>query len=835
MISTTAPPASSNSGLAGNVPFKMSCFVKKFLPAKLGGLALCLLALSAPAAGPAAMSASLPLYFEANAGQLPSPAQFVVRGPDYQFLISPAEAQIVLQKIAAGPVTVRMQFAGANPRAQIGGDAEQPGKINYLTGNDPAGWHTGVATFARVRVGELYPGINLVYYGNQRQLEYDFTIAPGANPDAIAIHFDGADRVSVNARGELVLSLASGEIRQPRPVIYQTPGGARKEIEGGYRMVDAHTVAFTVGKYDRRQPLVIDPILSYSTYFGGTAGDTAWAVAVDTNGFVYLAGQTLSQRFYTNGLAFSTTGAFQTNFAGGKLSGDAFVAKLDNSATTLYYLTYLGGNADDGAVSLAVNAAGDAYVTGFTDSSNFPTTTNALYKQIGGTFSKSFGSYPVDAFVTELNPGGSNLIYSTYLGGSGMDSGMGIAVDTTGAALVTGITYSSNFPTVNALQNKLACTNSIYFNANAFIAKIGPGGSPLVFSTYFGGTNFDEGESIAVDSSDFVYVAGYTTSTNFPNTNSFQKHLNGATVLTSADDAFVAKFDSTGTNLLYSSFLGGTNHDLATHIAVDTNGAAYVTGWTLSTNFPNTIGTNLAGIHSFVATNTRSLIATNVFLTKITNGTGTPAGIAWSVMFGGNRVDVGQGVAVEPAGDEVFVTGSASSTNFPTFNVPPTVRATNSGKSDAFVMAFSANATNLTALLYSTYLGGKDNDFGYGIAVDPLGNAYVVGQTLSTNFLTTNAFQAFRNGTNDAFLAKIILALPPIPLLSIHPDGTNVVLSWPASPFEPELPQFVKVESATNLPSTNWFLLPPPELTNGFYINTGPPLIPEQFFRLHQF
>jgi hypothetical protein len=766
MINTTADPADSNSVSATTVNFKMNRCLKRILSAKFNSLALGLLTLSAPAAQPVAVPANLPLYFEANQGQANAPAPFVARGHNYQFLISPTEAQIVLRKTAAESVAVRMQFVGANPQAQIRADAELPGKINYLTGNDPAQWRVGVAMFAKVRVGELYPGVNLVYYGNQQQLEYDFAIAPGVDPGVIAIHFDGTDKISVNPQGELILSLAGGEIRQPTPVIYQMVGSVRKEIQGGYRMVDAHTVAFAVRKYDRSQPLVIDPLLSYSTYFGGSAGETAFAVALDTKGSVYIAGQTFSKQFSTN-KSFSTTGAFQTNFAGGKLTGDAFVFKLDAASGFPAYITYLGGSADDGAFGLAVDAVGDAYVTGFTDSTNFPTT-NALYKKISGVLDKTFGYYPVDAFVAELDASGSNLVYSTYLGGSGMDSGQGIAVDATGNAYVTGFTYSSNFPTVNALQKKLACTNSFYFNANAFIAKIGPGGSPLVYSTYFGGTNFDEGESIAVDSSNFVYVTGFTASTNFPNTNSFQRFLNGSTKKTANFDAFVAKFDPTGTNLVYSTFLGGTNNDFASHIAVDTSGAAYVTGWTVSTNFPNTIGTNIVGLHSFVATNTSlSVLATNVFLTKITNG--TQAGIAWSAMFGGKGTDIGYGVAVDPAG-EVFVTGSASSTNFPTFNVPTLMRYTNSGKSDAFVIAFNTNAT---ALLYSTYLGGRENDYGYGIAVYTNGDAYVVGQTLSTNFLTLIADFPSRNGTNDAFLTKIILTVLP-PEITVQPTNQSV-------------------------------------------------------------
>ncbi|HTY88688.1 MAG TPA: immunoglobulin domain-containing protein [Candidatus Acidoferrum sp.] len=740
---------------------------KHILTAGFGGLALGLLAWPVRAAQPAVLPADLPLYFEAASG--PGPAAYRARGRDHQFEVSATGVQMALRKTAAETAGARMQFVGANALARVEGDSELRGKINYLTGNDPAQWRVGVNTFARVRVEELYPGVSLVYYGNQRQLEFDFTVAPGADPGTIVMHFDGADRISVNPEGGLTVSLPGGEIRQHRPLIYQAPGGVRKEIAGGYRLVDARTAAFTVGEYDHGQPLIIDPVLNYSGYFGGTAGDMAWAVAVDTNGFVYLAGETFSQAFFTNGWAggpaFSTYGAFQTNFAGGKLTGDAFVAKLDISSegTTLEYLTYLGGSADDGVFSLALDAAGDAYVTGFTDSTNFPVTTNALFKKISGTFNSNVGFYPIDAIVAELDASGSNLVYSTYLGGSGADSGFGIAVDSSNNAYVTGYTYSSNFPVVNAIQPKPACTNS-FVNANAFIARIGPGGSPLVYSTYYGGNNFDQGQSIAVDHSNFVYVTGFTASTNFPTVNYVHQtviggiydghQLNRSTNQTDANDAFVLKFapGGIGTNRVYSTLLGSTNNDVAMHIAADDAGAAYVTGWTISSNFPNTVGTSIPGLYSYIATN-RDLgrPATNVFLTKLTNG--PQAGIEWSALFGGRGSDVGYGVALDPAGN-VFVAGATSSTNFPTYNIPGYLVRTNSGKSDAFVIAFNPNAT---ALLYSAYIGGKQNDYGYSIAVDTNSSAYIVGQTLSTNFPSLPGALDMLNGTNDAFLSKILL------------------------------------------------------------------------------
>ena len=538
--------------------------MKKFLSLKtiLAGLG-CAGALNVFAVGPAAPLPAglghLPLYFEAGSDPTAGPASFVTRGCNYQFSLSPTKARIALSKIGVKPAEVRMIFAGANPGAQISGDTELRGKINYLIGNNPAKWHTGVATFARVRVERLYPGINLVYYGNQRQLEYDFTVAPGANPDAIKIHFDGVDKISIGPREELILAVGASEIRQPAPVIYQMISGQRQAINGRYRLVDAHTVAFAIGEYNHQLPLVIDPVLSFSTYFGGNSSDTAWAIALDTNGFIYVAGQTLSTRMSaTNAAPFSTPGALQTNYAGGSLFGDAFVAKFDNQGSNLIYLTYLGGNGDDLAASLALDNSGDVYLTGSTSSANFPTTTNALYRKIGGVSSSA--GYLIDAFVAELDSSGSSLVYSTYLGGSSMDGGSSIAVDSSNNVYVTGFTYSTNFPTTsNAFQKQLACPNSVYFNANAFIAEISAYGTNLLYSSYFGGTNFDVGEGITIDGSNNIYVTGFTASTNFPTTNAVQQQFVSVIVTNIAAPTNVVLI----TNFFNGYLLNGASNQLS--------------------------------------------------------------------------------------------------------------------------------------------------------------------------------------------------------------------------------------------------------------------------------
>jgi len=864
-----------------NVIFKMICRVKHIL---IVSLAVALTGMSLPAQVVSSLG-SLPLYFEAGPGRPDAATQFIARSRDGRVLISRGEFQIDLRPNAA----VQARFVGANSRAQIHGGAELTGKINYLTGNDASGWRTGIPTFARVLVENLYPGINAVYYGNDRLLEYDLSVSPGANPATIRLHFDGAEKVSVSAGGELVLSVGTSEIRQPKPVLYQTVAGARREIPGGYQLVDAQTVAFAVGDYDRHLALVIDPILSYSTYFGGTLGQAAWAVAVNTNdGSIFVAGQTLSKQFTTtNTQPFSTTNVFQTNFQGGIYLGDAFVAKFDSNFN-LIYLTYLGGSLEDLANCLAVNKSGNAFVGGYTDSPNFPIVKNingvlgvpGLSTNIGGVISKYDGYYPLDGFVVELNPSGSGLIYSTFLGGSLADAVYGLAIDGQDNAYVTGYTFSTNLPAKYAVPfrllnstpsqtnlNYLACTNT-YYNCNAFVAKISTGGANLDYLTYFGGNNFDVGYSIAVDNSNYVYIAGYTASTNFPSYNSLiQTNLNHAGSVTNQDfqfDAFAAKFAQTNVNgsltLIYSTFLGETNDDEAFHVAVDNRGGAYVTGWTSSTNFPNTqpatnsygggytnviyqvIGNGLTNITIYDA-----IITTNVFLTKITNSPSGQAQIAYSLVFGGRFIDVGYGVAVDAAGD-AFVAGATTSTNFPVANSAGSLRATNSttwvnsfAGYNAFVTAFGPNGTNV---LYSGYLGGSLNDSASAIAVDAAGNAYVVGQASSANFpVTTNApyFPVFAakyphlNGTNDAFLAKILLNYTPA--LVFTPVKTNgLIFTWPYNTnIMPGSAGYV-LEASTNLSSTNWVKLTNfTTLTNNLETAILPATnlnYPNEFFRL---
>ena len=698
----------------------------------------------------------LPLSFEANRGQTDSQVRFLSRGPQHTLLLAPTEAVLIFitrehpegvegqatkAKLAkprpATRTALRMTFLGANPDARVTGREELPGKANYFIGNDPAGWRTNVPTYARVHYEDLYPGIDLVYYGNQRQLEYDFVVRPGADPRRIALGFRGAQRLEVDPQGDLVLHTAAGAIRQRKPIIYQEVAGRRVEIPGDYVLRDGQRVGFHVAAYDTSLPLIIDPVLSYSTYLGGMEFDEGRGITVDaTTGEAYVTG-------FTNSFDFPTiAGSFQTAFAQG--NGDAFVTKLNATGSALVYSTYLGGNGADEGRGIAIDSIGQAYVTGITGSSNFPTTPGAYQTVTGGG---SEGT--IDAFVTKLNFDGSMLLYSTYLGGNGQDSGLGIAVDSNFNAYVTGSTVpffdanTPNFPTTpGAFQTAFGGGGG-----DAFVTKLKPDGSGLVYSTYLGGSGSDTGFGIALGTGGNAYVTGSTDSIDFPTTGgAFQTAFGGG-----LGDAFVTKLNPFGAGLDYSTYLGGTRSDEGFAIAVDTGGNAYVTGDTDSTDFPTTTGafqTVIGSPAEFVG---------DAFVTKL-NATGSA--LSYSTYLGGDGSDQGNGIAVDTSGN-AYVTGFTGSTNFPATAGPfgP------GGGGDAFVTAL--NPTGTAPLVFSTYLGGTGGDMGMGITVDAMSspNAYVVGITQSTDFPTTpGAFDTmFNGGFDDAFVAKIAGIVPGPP------------------------------------------------------------------------
>ncbi|MGD0289798.1 MAG: SBBP repeat-containing protein [Candidatus Binataceae bacterium] len=624
---------------------------------------------------------------------------------------------------------------GADRSPQIEGLDRQPGRANYFIGNDPKKWRTNVPTYALVKYRNVYPGIDLAYHGsNQRQLEYDFEVAPGVDPRQIKLSLTGDKRLRLDADGNLVVSIAGGEIVEHRPVIYQDIDGIRRRVTGGFEIRSGQTVGFKLAAYDHSKRLTIDPSLVYSTYLGGSNIDGAYGIAVDSSGNAYITGFTYSTDFPT------TAGAFQTTSGG---SQDVFVSKLNSGGSALIYSTYLGGSLQDDPAGVAVDSSGNAYVTGETYSSNFPTTAGAFQTTLAGT---------INGFVSKLNSSGSALVYSTYLGGSNADNGQAIAVDSSGNAYVTGNTDSSNFPTTaGALQTTFGGGSF-----NAFVTKLDSGGSGLIYSTYLGGSGRDIGRGIAIDPSSNAYVAGETSSSNFPTTaGAFQ------TTLAGSKNAFVSKVNSGGSALVYSTYLGGSGPDDATGIALDASGNAYVTGITDSSNFPTTAGafqTTLAG-------------SENAFVSKLNSG---GSALVYSTYLGGSNDDYGNGIAVDSSGN-AYVIGYTVSSNFPT--TAGVFQTALAGTSAAFVSKLNSGGSALT---YSTYLGGSTagENSGEGIAVDSSGNAYVTGGAQSSDFPTTaGAFQTTFGGDGDAFVTKIATDNTP-PVISItSPTPTTYTLN----------------------------------------------------------
>ncbi len=691
----------------------------------------------------------LPMSFAANQGQTDAHVNFVSRGAGYALFLTPTEAVLDLNQGSgvAGTGTAEsvlsMQLVGASPSAPAVGVDQQSGVTNYLIGDDPSEWVTNVPSYAQVEYANVYAGVNLVYYGNDQQhLEYDFVLAPGASANVIQLSFQGSEGVALDTQGDLVVHTLGGDVVEQAPVVYQTVNGAREAVSGRYVLEGNGQVGFHVGAYDATQPLVIDPTYSlvYSTYLGGKQDDRGYAIAVDGSGDAYVAGLTDSANFPTkNPLQAHDSGDY-----------DVFVTKLNAAGTGLVYSTFLGGTAAEWAKGIAVNSAGDAYVTGWTQSTDFPTK-NALQSKLDGT---------QDGFVSELNASGTALVYSTYLGGSSQDQGSGIAVDSTGQAYVTGWTESTNFPTTaTAFQ-----PSDLSGGTEAFVTKLDPtkvGLSSLVYSTYLGTSGGGGvGNGIAVDSSGYAYVTGRSL---VPTTvGAYQ----------TAGNEFVAKLNTGGTGVIYSTELGAVGAD-ANGIAVDSSGDAFVTGWTDAV-VPTTTG-------AFQGSKVGQV---NAFMTEL-NATGS--GLVYSTYLGGSGStygDGGQSIAVDVSG-HVYITGYTYSSNFPTVNAFQPAPTLNNGGA-AFVAEFDPGLTGPASLVYSSYLGGGDNvTIGEGIAVDVNGNAYVTGYTSGNFTTTTGVFQTQpgatkNNGTDDAFVTKI--GLLPVPLTIATRIGSTAPLGTrPAS------------------------------------------------------
>ena len=664
---------------------------------------------------------SLPVFFIPNLGQVDGAVRFMVDAPELRAGFTADSAILQL-----GRSTLRIGFEGANPEATVEGGEALSGRANFLIGDRPEDWKTNLTVYREILYRSLYPGIDMTYGEDGRHLKSEFLVAPGADPHRIRLNYSG--ELSTAQNGDLLIQAGDAEAREEAPVVYQqSAGGEHIEVPGRFLLVDAHTVGFEIGDYDRSRLLVIDPVLSYATYLGGSGNSAVTGVAVDVSDNLYAAG-------WTESLNFQIAGPVQASNAGGV---DAFVVKLNSSGSGLLYATYIGGSGHDQAQGIAIDSVGDAYVTGFTTSTNFPLVAPIRSTLGGGE----------DAFVLKLNDLGSVLLYSTYLGGANVDKGNAIAVDSSDNAYIAGDTLSANFPILGAAQPIFGG------NQNAFVTKLNSSGA-LVYSTFLGGSGVDHAGGIAIDSSNGVYIAGGTTSSNFPITGAIQPVSGGN------QDAFLTKLNASGSGIVYSTYLGGSGGQIgfpeqANAVAVDASGNAYIAGSTNSTNFPVTAGAFQTSYNG----------EQDAFIAKF-NATGNS--LIYSTYLGGSYFNWANGLAVTASGT-AYVAGYTSSYDFP--SIAP-VQFSFNGLYDAFVSVFNATGN---ALSFSTFYGGSGADTANAIAVDAAGNMYVGGQTSSLDLTLLDPIQAANAGNPIGWLARLgVSSTPP-------PQFPSVVGVTPAS------------------------------------------------------
>jgi hypothetical protein len=700
----------------------------------------------------------IPLSFEPNEGQSDPQVQYISRASGYTLFLTPSETVFLLksgsQKTSDSTKSglngaaqfergssLRLQFVNSNPSAPLTAANKLPGKINYLIGSDSKSWHTNIPTFATVAQHDLYRGIDVVYYGTQQQLEYDFVVSAGADPGAIALCFAGSKKVRVDKTGDLIVSVPAGDVRMRKPLAYQqAAGGERKPVAANYVLRGVSRASISVGSYDAKQTLIIDPILEYSTYIGGSNIDGGNAIAVAQDKTAFIAGGTFSTDF-------PTAHPLQPNHGGpDDFARDAFVAKLSADGSTLLYATYLGGTNEDIANGIAVDTFGDAYVTGTTLSPNFPVTPGSFNTECGGDGKCGASWNPQglivsNAFITKLNPEGSAIIYSGFLGFYENVKGQAIAVDANQSAYVTGQVGPNITPTVPIVPPNVPpppfpiTPNAAQLNfggfSDAFLTKISATGTSILYSTYVGGGNEDFGFGVGMDPLANAYVTGLSYSPDFPVTGSAVQAFNAG-----AGDAFVTKINTLGGVFAYSTLLGGSGLDQGNGIAVDPTGIVYVAGESSSPGLftsPRPYGGNGDG-----------------FVAKLNPSLSGGASLLYFTYLGGSLADSANGVAIDGNGN-AYITGSTVSTDFPVVGAifQPTYGG---GNADAFVTKIDPPGASI---VYSTFLGGSNTDSGFAIAVDSIGSAYVTGQTCSLDFPLTNPEQASSGGNCDAFISKV--------------------------------------------------------------------------------
>lgn len=669
----------------------------------------------------------LPLFFEENIGQTDKQVKFLTRGPGYTMFLTQEEAVIKFRSDDkdSNPEVLTLKMNGAEERARVSGIQELPAKANYLKGGDPKKWRTGVSTFQKVKYEDLYPGIDVVYYGNQGRLEYDFIVEPGADYKTISMTFQGSKDVRIDKEGSLVIRTEKAEVIQKAPFVYQEINGQRKEIASNY-VIKENRVGFEVAAYDTQRPLVIDPILLYGSYVGGSSYEGVNNLAVASNGRLVLAGDTASLDFPTN----------SPLYAANQGNTDVFVMEFKANGRSLEYSTYIGGISRDRAFAVATADDGSTYVTGESLSSDFPVTAGAYQA------TRSSGA---DVFLLKLKPKGKAIEYSTFLGGTGNDIGLGLVVAGPESVLLSGRTSSTNFPVKNAVQAAFGGYH------DAFLAKVDTsqsGASSLVYSTYIGGSDWDEGLRVDVDAAGNAYVVGDTASTDFPTTaGAFQEAFQ-----TYPSDVFVTKIAADGSAVSYSTLVGSPllpgddpldvwKEEEGWAIAVDDAGHAYITGFTDSGDFPVTAG---AYNSPSVATPGND----DVFITKLSlDG----SSLVYSAMIGGSNLEKGAGIALDEAGSP-YITGWTTSSDLPVKNQYQSVLYISPA---AYVTKLTPDGTDI---VYSTYYGGYTGGGtrAWNIVVDSCENAYFGGETSSYNIPRSwDAFQDYYGGGyRDGFIAQ---------------------------------------------------------------------------------
>jgi Beta-propeller repeat/Domain of unknown function DUF11 len=799
-------------------------------------------------------SLSLPLFFEPNQGQTAPQVKFLARGAGYGLFLTADEAVLQLHPSAvssqpsalssqrASSSVIRMRLDGANSSARISGASPLPGKSSYFIGKDPSKWHRDIPQFARVEYEAVYPGVNLVYYGDEGQLEYDFRIAPAADPNQITLSFNGASARIIS--GDLLLATGRGDVRFQAPRIYQQDGKIQTAIAGRFRQLADNKIGFAIGDYDHSRELVIDPVLSYSTYLGGSGTESRVSVAVDAAGFIYVAGSTDSATFVFP----NSPPALPPLQSPPARAEDIFIAVIDPfvpPAQQLLYATYLGGSGSDLAAGIAVSTDVDSsttgidvYVAGSTTSPDFPT------NGVNAPFQATPAEPGTHGFVSRLNLGTTAALrYSTYLAGTNStgdasDTVTGLAIDNQGDTFVTGITTSTNDQSNGFPANPDGFQTTSFAPSQFFASKIntkGTGFQSMIYSTYLGGGNPQSGQTqgggIAVDATGNMYITGGTNflETTGPNgeakfplnlaeqgcldeANKTQCNLSNPTAL----DAFVAKITpKPGFTLpVYCTYLGGSGDDIGFGIAVDTSNNAYITGSTTSTDwiFPTAAFQTLYGGGG------------DAFIAKIGNLTGSVYPLTYFTYMGGSGSDVGQAIQVDSV-QSAHVAGSTSSDNFPI--TPNTFQKAYAGAGDAFVASISTTLSGQAAGDFSTYLGGSQPETGTGVAIDVFGATYVVGTTMSSPSspipfpLTPTAYQSQLNGPQDAFVSKIgassVLTVAPSstsPTPNPVAAGTQVAFTFNITNTGPDNASNLTF-TAVGLPTTGLSSAPTAKVTSG--------------------